>query len=71
MHTFDHTVPTKPSLARILNSDVFRVALILAVFTATGMAFLVLANDPGLATQPSAQATGIEDWHGNVARSGR
>ena len=71
MHTFDHTVPTKPSLARIRNSDAFRVLLILAVFAATGVALSVLANDPGLATQPSAQAAGIEDWHGNVARSGR
>ncbi|WP_121061613.1 hypothetical protein [Chachezhania antarctica] len=71
MHTVDHTVPTKPDLERIRESDTFRVALILAVFAATAMALSALSNDFGLATQPSAQAAGIEEWHGNVARSGR
>ncbi len=71
MHTFDHTLPTKRNLTRIPQSDTFRVLLILAIFVATGVGISVLARDPGLVTQPSAQAAGIEDWHGNVARSGR
>lgn len=71
MHIYHHTVPTNPGLARTPKSDAFRVVLILAVFAATGAGLSVLATDPGLATQPSAQAAAIEDWHGNVARSGK
>lgn len=71
MHTYHHTVPLKRSHAVKPKSDAFRVVLILAVFAATGAGLSVLATDPGLATQPSAQAAAIEDWHGNVARSGK
>ncbi|MCR8827861.1 hypothetical protein [Pseudosulfitobacter koreensis] len=71
MHTVDHTGPMKSDFERIRKSDTFRVALILAVFAATAMALSALSSDFGLATQPSAQAAGIEDWHGNVARTGR
>lgn len=71
MHTFDRNVPIKASLARNPGSDVVRVLLILGTFAATGAGLSALSTDPDPALQPSAQIDTIEDWHGNVARSGR
>jgi hypothetical protein len=45
--------------------------VILSIFVATGIGLSAFAKDPGLATQPHTHAAGSEDWHGNVARSGR
>ena len=71
MHTYHHTFAVKRSLARTPKPDAFRILLILAVFAATSAGLSVLDKDHGVATQPSAQAAAIEDWHGNVARSGK
>lgn len=71
MHTYHQTVSTKRNLTRIPQSEAFRILLILAIFVATSIGLSAFAKDPGIAAQPSTQAAGIEDWHGNVARSGR
>ena len=69
MHTFHHTVPSNPVIDPLPRSDAFWILLILAVVATTGTGFSILASDPDRPSQPSATA-GLEDWHGNVARSG-
>jgi len=71
MHALNPIDRSKTHLGRIGGTDAFRAMLILTVLAVAGAALSTRPIDPDLAPKPAAEATGIEDWHGNVARSRR